>query len=83
MCLPIIGEYSLDSPLSAIVAKAGGLHKLVSLTGFGMVAVPRDSIMDESNGEAASKLGASFETSSGRRVVCTPPTPVYITTGIV
>lgn len=51
------------------MAKAGGLHKLVSLTGFGMVAVPRDSIMDESNGEAASKLGASFETSSGRRVV--------------
>jgi len=66
----IVGEYSLDHPLSTIVAKAGGIHKLVSLTGFGMIAVARDCVMDES-GEASSKLGASFETSSGRRIVCT------------
>ncbi|KAG0558228.1 hypothetical protein KC19_10G013400 [Ceratodon purpureus] len=59
----------LESPNATTVAKAGGLHKLVSLTGFGMVAVARDSLMDESNGEGSSKMGASFETSSGRRVV--------------
>jgi queuine tRNA-ribosyltransferase subunit QTRTD1 len=69
----IIGERSLDSPNATVVATAGGLHKLVSLTGFGMVAVARDSLMDESNGENASKMGASFETSAGRRLVCTLP----------
>jgi queuine tRNA-ribosyltransferase subunit QTRTD1 len=59
----------LDSPLSTIVARAGGLHKLVSMTNLGMIAVARDSLMDESNGEGSSKAGASFETSSGRRLV--------------
>lgn len=59
----------LDSPSASIVETAGGLHKFVSMTGFGMVALARDSLMDESNGEASSKLGAAFETTSGRRVV--------------
>lgn len=62
--------YSLDSPTANVVADVGGLHKLVSLTGYGMVAVARDGLMDETDGEAASKKGASFETSSGRRLVC-------------
>lgn len=74
---------SLESPNATTVAKAGGLHKLVSLTGFGMVAVARDSLMDESNGEGSSKMGASFETSSGRRVVCTLPSRVHVTAQIV
>ena len=62
--------YSLDSPTANVVADVGGLHKLVSLTGYGMVAVARDGLMDETDGEASSKKGASFETSSGRRLVC-------------
>lgn len=73
-----VGEYSLDSPLSTIVAKAGGLHKLVSLTEFGMVAVARDSLMDESNPKASSKLGAAFETSSGRRIVSSLASQAHI-----
>lgn len=62
--------YSLDSPTADVVADVGGLHKLVSLTGYGMVAVARDGLMDETDGEATSKKGASFETSCGRRLVC-------------
>lgn len=60
----------MDSPTANVVADVGGLHKLVSLTGYGMVAVARDGLMDETDGEASSKKGASFETSSGRRLVC-------------
>lgn len=59
----------LEDPLAAVVAKAGGVHKLASLTGFAMVAVARDSLGNEIAGEEASNLGASFETSSGRRIV--------------
>ncbi|KAG0610894.1 hypothetical protein M758_7G099900 [Ceratodon purpureus] len=44
----------LESPLSLIVARAGGIHKLSSLTGFGMVAVARDMLVESSNGEESS-----------------------------
>ncbi len=47
----------------------GGLHKMLCLPEHGLVAVGRDSIMDEADGEGTTKLGASFKTSFGRRIV--------------
>lgn len=67
--------------MSAIVAKVGGIHKLSSLTGFGMVAVARDSLVEEPKGESSSKSGASFEASGGH-IVCTLPSRVLIATRI-
>lgn len=55
----------LEFPLSFIVAKAGGIHKLSSLTGFGMVAVARDSLVELPALEESSKASASCEAPGG------------------
>lgn len=48
----------------------GGLYKFVSMIGFGMVVLVRDSFMDELNGEVFFKLGVVFEIIFGWCVVC-------------
>ena len=54
--------------MSFIVAKAGGIHKLSSLTGFGMVAVARDSLVELPALEESSKASASCEAPGGHGV---------------
>jgi len=69
LALQVSPLHFLDSPPPEVVAEVGGLHKMLCLPEHGLVAVGRDSIMDEADGEGTTKLGASFKTSFGRRIV--------------
>ncbi|KAK1288425.1 hypothetical protein QJS10_CPB19g00300 [Acorus calamus] len=59
----------IECPSPKTISKIGGLHRMLGLQGYFFIASPRDSILclPESNG--TNKLGASFETPCGRRLV--------------
>lgn len=51
------------------ISEMGGLNNVVGLKDHIFFAVPRDSITSLPDYQSANKLGASFETPSGRRLV--------------
>lgn len=59
----------LDGPSASTLSTGGGLHSLVSLPEFAMAAIARDSIVCYADPDASNKLGASFQTPFGRRLV--------------
>ncbi|XP_020598968.1 queuine tRNA-ribosyltransferase accessory subunit 2-like isoform X2 [Phalaenopsis equestris] len=59
----------LDGPTPAIISSIGGLHQLSALQNCVFVASARDSIESLPESVASNKLGASFETPRGRRLV--------------
>lgn len=68
--LKVIGFWnSLDNPSPSVVAAIGGAHKILSQPKRAIVAIARDSLGHESDGENSTKFGASFETPNGRRLV--------------
>ncbi|GER34207.1 queuine tRNA-ribosyltransferase [Striga asiatica] len=48
------------------ISDLGGLHKMVGLDEHAFVAVPRDSVISLPDYQSTNKIGASFETPSGR-----------------
>lgn len=61
--------FSLEGISLATIGKIGGIHKLIGLGDYGVVAVPRDNVHSLPECKGASKLGASFETPCGRLLV--------------
>ena len=61
---------SIDGPSPKTLATVGGLHNLISLPDFAVVAIARDSIICYAEPDTSNKLGASFQTPFGRRLVC-------------
>ncbi|XP_024538748.1 queuine tRNA-ribosyltransferase accessory subunit 2 [Selaginella moellendorffii] len=59
----------LEGPPVSTIHEIGGGHKLLNLQGNALVSLARDSIVSEPDGEGNTKLGAAFNTSSGRRVI--------------
>ncbi|XP_073046548.1 uncharacterized protein [Primulina eburnea] len=51
------------------ISEMGGLHNVVGLKDHIFFAVPRDSITSLPDYQSANKMGASFETPSGRRLM--------------
>lgn len=60
---------SIDGPSPKTLAAVGGLHNLISLPDFALVAVARDSVLCYAEPDGSNKLGASFQTPFGRRLV--------------
>ncbi|PKA51240.1 queuine tRNA-ribosyltransferase subunit QTRTD1 [Apostasia shenzhenica] len=67
--LHISPVHFLDGPSPSIISSIGGLHQMLALQSFVLVASPRDSIDSLPESIGANKLGAAFETPSGRRLV--------------
>ncbi|KAH0452266.1 hypothetical protein IEQ34_019565 [Dendrobium chrysotoxum] len=59
----------LHGPTPSIISSIGGLHEMLALQNCVFVASARDSIESLPESVAANKLGASFETPGGRRLV--------------
>ncbi|XXG86955.1 hypothetical protein AAC387_Pa11g1758 [Persea americana] len=59
----------LECPSATTISNIGGLHQMVGLHEHCFVAAPRDSILGLPDFEGTNKLGASFETTGGRRLV--------------
>ncbi|XP_058090095.1 uncharacterized protein LOC131236726 [Magnolia sinica] len=59
----------LECPSPKTISNIGGLHKMMGLHEYGFIAAARDSIVCLPNYENTNKLGASFETTCGRRLV--------------
>lgn len=60
----------MEDLLVVVVVKVGGVYKLVSLIGFVMVVVVRDSFGNEIVGEEVFNLGVFFEIFFGWCIVC-------------
>ncbi|KAK1276766.1 hypothetical protein QJS04_geneDACA009901 [Acorus gramineus] len=59
----------IECPSPKTISKIGGLHRMLGLQGYFFIASPRDSILCLSESDGTNKLGASFETPCGRRLV--------------
>ncbi|CAK7327838.1 unnamed protein product [Dovyalis caffra] len=59
----------LEGISSKTISSIGGLHKMLGLNDYGLVAVARDSIQCLPESSATNKLGASFETPCGRALI--------------
>ncbi|THU55682.1 hypothetical protein C4D60_Mb11t09150 [Musa balbisiana] len=59
----------LDCPSSKTISNIGGLHQMLGLHEHFFVAAPRDSLESLPESEGTNKLGASFETPCGRRLI--------------
>ncbi|WKA11549.1 hypothetical protein VitviT2T_029038 [Vitis vinifera] len=59
----------LDGISSKTISNIGGLHQMLGLHEYGFAAVPRDSIVCLPECDSTNKIGASFETPSGRRLI--------------
>lgn len=62
-------KYSLDSISPKTMSEVGGLHQMLGLKEHIFVAIPRDSILSLPDYGSTNKIGASFETPCGRRLV--------------
>ncbi|CAM6105967.1 unnamed protein product [Calypogeia fissa] len=67
--LQISPVHFVDNPSPSTVAAIGGAHKILSQPKRAIVAIARDSLGHETDGENSTKFGASFETPNGRRLV--------------
>ncbi|CAN1234624.1 Queuine tRNA-ribosyltransferase accessory subunit 2 [Linum perenne] len=59
----------LDTMSLKVISKLGGLNQMLGLHSHAFAAVARDSIQCLPEFKSSNKLGASFETPSGRRLV--------------
>ncbi|XP_020111598.1 queuine tRNA-ribosyltransferase accessory subunit 2-like isoform X1 [Ananas comosus] len=59
----------IECPSSKTISNIGGLHQMLGLQEHILVAAASDSVESLPESEASNKLGASFETPSGRRLV--------------
>ncbi|XP_076885383.1 uncharacterized protein LOC143534897 [Bidens hawaiensis] len=59
----------MEGPNSKTISDIGGLHRLLGLHSYGLLAVPRDSILSLPGCSSTNKNGASFETPCGRFLV--------------
>ncbi|XP_074585057.1 uncharacterized protein LOC141840872 isoform X1 [Curcuma longa] len=59
----------LDCPATKTICTIGGLHQMVGLHDHFFIASPRDSLESLPESDGTNKLGASFETPSGRQLV--------------
>ncbi|KAK9270428.1 hypothetical protein L1049_026007 [Liquidambar formosana] len=59
----------LEGPSSKTISIVGGLHQLLGLHEYGFAAVPRDSVFCLPECGGTNKIGASFETPCGRRLI--------------
>ncbi|XP_034676232.1 queuine tRNA-ribosyltransferase accessory subunit 2-like [Vitis riparia] len=59
----------LDGISSKTISNIGGLHQMLGLHEYGFAAVPRDSIVCLPECDSTNKIGASFETPCGRRLI--------------
>ncbi|XP_020246567.1 queuine tRNA-ribosyltransferase accessory subunit 2-like isoform X2 [Asparagus officinalis] len=59
----------VECPSMKTISSIGGLHQMLGLQDFFFVASARDSVQSLPESGATNKLGASFETPSGRRLV--------------
>ncbi|KVH98253.1 Queuine/other tRNA-ribosyltransferase [Cynara cardunculus var. scolymus] len=56
----------MEGPNLKTISNIGGVHQLLSLHGYGFVALPRDSILSLPECNSSNRHGASFETPCGR-----------------
>ncbi|XP_057984260.1 uncharacterized protein LOC131168665 [Malania oleifera] len=59
----------LEGPSLKTISNIGGLHQMLGLSEYVLAAVPRDSIVCLPECDSTNKIGASFETTCGRRLV--------------
>ncbi|KAL6316199.1 hypothetical protein AAG906_017746 [Vitis piasezkii] len=59
----------LEGISSKTISNIGGLHQMLGLHEYGFAAVPRDSIVCLPECDSTNKIGASFETPCGRRLI--------------
>ncbi|XP_044511231.1 queuine tRNA-ribosyltransferase accessory subunit 2-like isoform X1 [Mangifera indica] len=59
----------LEVPSPKSISNIGGLHQMLGLHEYGFAAVPRDSIQCLPECDSTNKMGASFETPCGRRLI--------------
>ncbi|KAK6937382.1 tRNA-guanine(15) transglycosylase-like [Dillenia turbinata] len=61
----------LEGISAKTISDVGGLHDVVGLNSndYGLVAVPRDSLVSLPDCDGSNKFGASFETPGGRRLI--------------
>ncbi|KAG0493221.1 hypothetical protein HPP92_004215 [Vanilla planifolia] len=59
----------LEGPTPSVISSIGGLHNMLALQNCIFVASSRDAIESLPESICANKLGASFETPGGRRLV--------------
>ncbi|KAF2296948.1 hypothetical protein GH714_013482 [Hevea brasiliensis] len=62
-------ENGLEGPSMKTMSNIGGLHKMVGLHDYAFAAVARDSIQCLPESDSTNKIGASFETPCGRRLI--------------
>lgn len=61
---------SIESIPFETISRIGGLHDLLGLHEYALAAAPRDSDVCLPESNSTNKFGASFETPSGRHLVC-------------
>ncbi|KAG8633598.1 queuine tRNA-ribosyltransferase accessory subunit 2 [Manihot esculenta] len=59
----------LEGPSVTTISNIGGLHQMLRLHDYAFAAVARDSIQCLPESDSTNKLGASFETPCGRRLI--------------
>ncbi|KAL5704064.1 tRNA-guanosine(34) preQ1 transglycosylase [Ranunculus cassubicifolius] len=59
----------LECPTPKAISSIGGLHKMVGLPNYCFAAAPRDSLLCLPVCETSNKMGASFESPCGRKLI--------------
>lgn len=62
--------FSLEGISLKAITEMGGLHQMLGMRDYVYAANPADSIISIPDYQSSNKLGASFETPSGRFLVC-------------
>ncbi|KAM7473026.1 hypothetical protein LguiA_011209 [Lonicera macranthoides] len=65
-CSPL---HFLEGLSTKTILNIGGLHQMLGLHEYGFAAAPRDSIVCLPECDSTNRIGASFETPSGRRLI--------------
>lgn len=63
------GAFSLEGISLKTISEAGGLHQMLGLRDHVFAANPADSIISIPDYQSSNRIGASFETPSGRFLV--------------
>ncbi|CAN6458323.1 unnamed protein product [Victoria cruziana] len=59
----------LECPSPKTISSIGGVHQLLGLHDYGFAAVARDSLVSLPDNRGTNRMGASFDTPSGRRLL--------------
>lgn len=66
-----MNSFSMECPSTKIIKNIGGVHQMVGLQDHFFIASPSDSVESLPEYGGTNKLGATFETPYGRRLVST------------